>query len=98
MTVVFIVCIAISAVCQTAEFGWLDAQYEGCARLRISYILKLLIVILAVGTAIAMVPPLWNTTNNKGVLMALKYKSAAAVCEWVIAVCPRVTKLIVVHL
>jgi hypothetical protein len=54
--VVFIVCIALSAICQTAEFGWLNAEYEGYTRLRISYILKLIIVIMAIGTAIAMVP------------------------------------------
>jgi hypothetical protein len=57
MTVVFIVCIALSAIFQTAEFGWLNREYEGYTRLRISYILKLLIVIAAVGTAIAMVSP-----------------------------------------
>jgi hypothetical protein len=57
MTLVFIVCIAISAICQTAEFGYLNDQYEGYTRLRVSYILKLLIVIGAIGTAVAMVPP-----------------------------------------
>jgi hypothetical protein len=56
MMVVFIVCIALSAILQTAEFGWLNRGYEGYTRLRISYILKLLIVIAAVGTTIAMVP------------------------------------------
>jgi hypothetical protein len=63
MTVVFIVCIALSAICQTAEFGWLNQEYDGYTRLRVSYILKLLIVIAAVGTAIAMVsslPSLWS--------------------------------------
>ena len=55
MTLVFIVCIAISAICQTAEFGYLNSEYEGYTRLRVSYILKLLIVIGAIGTTIAMV-------------------------------------------
>jgi len=55
MTVVFILCIALSAIFQTAEFGWLDQQYNGYTRLRVSYILKLLIVVFAVGTSIAMV-------------------------------------------
>jgi Frag1/DRAM/Sfk1 family len=55
MTAVFIVCLAISAICQTAEFGWLNREYEGFTRLRISYIMKFCIVIAAIGTAIAMV-------------------------------------------
>lgn len=73
-TGLFVVCIAISAICQTAEFGWLNKNYEGYNRLRVTYFMKLGIVIGAVGTSIAM-----------GVLMATKHKSAAAVCEWVIA-------------
>jgi hypothetical protein len=55
MTGVFIVCIAFSAICQTAEFGWLNTRYEGFTRLRRSYIMKLVIVVTAIGTAIAMV-------------------------------------------
>jgi hypothetical protein len=55
MTIVFIVCIALSAICQTAEFGMLHREYEGYTRLRISYIMKLFIVVAAIGTAIAMV-------------------------------------------
>jgi hypothetical protein len=57
MTGVFIGGISISAICQTAEFGWLNAEYEGFTRLRRSYIMKLVIVIAALGTAIAMVVP-----------------------------------------
>jgi len=74
MTGVFVVAIALSAICQTAEFGWLERSYEGYSRLRVSYLMKLFIVVTAVGTAIAM-----------GVLMAKRLTSAAAVCEWVIA-------------
>lgn len=55
MTGVFIICLAISAICQTAEFKWLHREYEGFTRLRISYIMKFCIVIAAIGTAIAMV-------------------------------------------
>jgi hypothetical protein len=55
MTGVFVSCIALSAIFQTAEFGWLNSEYEGFTRLRISYILKLSIVVGAIGTTIAMV-------------------------------------------
>jgi len=55
MAGVFVVAIALSAICQTAEFGWLERSYEGYTRLRVSYLLKLIIVVSAVGTAIAMV-------------------------------------------
>jgi hypothetical protein len=55
MTGVFIVAITLSAICQTAEFGWLERSYEGYSRLRVSYLMKLFIVVSAVGTAIAMV-------------------------------------------
>lgn len=57
MTTVFVACIALSAICQTAEFGWLNAEYEGFHRLRKSYIMKLFVVVSAVGTAIVMVIP-----------------------------------------
>jgi hypothetical protein len=55
MTGVFAVAIALSAICQTAEFGWLERSYEGYTRLRVSYLLKLFIVVTAIGAAIAMV-------------------------------------------
>jgi len=60
-TIVFIVSIALSAIFQTAEFGWLNKEYDGYSRLRISYILKLITVVSAVGTTIAMVPFLIRT-------------------------------------
>lgn len=55
MSGIFIVCVAISAICQTAEFGWLNEDYEGYARLRISYMLKLITVVPAIVTTVVMV-------------------------------------------
>jgi hypothetical protein len=57
MAAVFIVCIAISAICQTIEYKWLDKEYEGYNGLRISYKLKVITVVPAVSLAVAMVLP-----------------------------------------
>jgi hypothetical protein len=54
MAGVFIICITISVICQTAEFKWLNEEYESCSHLRISYMLKLIAVVPAIGTAVAM--------------------------------------------
>ena len=54
MTLVFVVCIAISAIFHTAEIGWLRKDAPGFKYLRYSYMVKIAIVIVAVGTAIAM--------------------------------------------
>lgn len=55
MSGIFIICVAISAICQTAEFRWLNEDYEGYTRLRTSYMLKLITVVAAIGTTVIMV-------------------------------------------
>lgn len=55
MTAIFFGSIAISAICQTLEFKWLDEEYAGYRRLQISYKLKLITVLPGVGIAVAMV-------------------------------------------
>jgi hypothetical protein len=57
LSVVFIVSLSLSTLSQTIEFGWLNSEYECYTRLRISYILKVILVGPGVAIAIAMARP-----------------------------------------
>ena len=74
-TIGFIVCVAISVICTTAEWGWLDSDYESARMLKFSYALKLVIIILAIICAIIL-GALFNNENHQ---------SIAAVFEWLVA-------------
>ena len=73
-TCVFIVTVALSAITQTIEYKWLKKDNPDLRRLQISYTLKVVFAVTAVGTAIAM-----------AVLSFTHHSSAAAVTEWTIA-------------
>ena len=66
MTLVFVVCVALSAIFHTAEIGWLRKDAPAFKHLRYSYMLKIAIVTVAVGTAIAMGlgPPFQSNGTN----------------------------------
>lgn len=51
-TIGFIVLVAISVLCTTAEWGWLDSDYESARLLKFSYALKIIILALAIIAAI----------------------------------------------
>lgn len=53
-TIGFIVLVAISVVCTTAELGWLDSDYASSRALRASYIAKIIILSLAIIAAIVL--------------------------------------------
>ena len=54
MTLVFVVCIALSAIFHTFELAWLRKDAPAFKHLRYSYLVKIVIVVFAVCTAIAM--------------------------------------------
>ncbi|BFZ55644.1 hypothetical protein PYCC9005_002685 [Savitreella phatthalungensis] len=54
LTIGFIVCVALSAIFTCSEIGWLNSDYASARWLRASYIVKLLIIILAIVFAIVM--------------------------------------------
>jgi hypothetical protein len=54
MTAGFTICIALSAAFQTIEFGYLRAEYKD-PHLQASFIFKMIIVSIAILTAIIMV-------------------------------------------
>ena len=65
MTAMFIVCIGISTIFHTAELGLLNKEYECYARLQISYKLKRITVVTAIGTALAMVLHKMNPLTSR---------------------------------
>lgn len=74
-TIGFIVLVAVSVIFTTAEWGWLDTDYESARALRFSYIIKLIIIVLAIICAIVL-GALFNKDN---------FQSIAAVFEWLVA-------------
>lgn len=54
LTIGFIVLVALSVVCTTAELGWLDSDYASARALRASYIVKLVVLVLAIVAAIVL--------------------------------------------
>ncbi|ORY87578.1 Frag1/DRAM/Sfk1 [Protomyces lactucae-debilis] len=74
-TIGFIVCIALSAIFTTAEWGWLNTDYKSARMLKFSYTLKLIIILLAIVFAIV----LGVYFNNE------QKQSTAAVMEWLVA-------------
>jgi hypothetical protein len=55
MTVLFVVSILLSTISQTVEFSWLNKDYEDYLRLRISYIIKSIIVAFSVIISVVLV-------------------------------------------
>lgn len=74
-TIGFIILVALSVLCTTAEWGWLDSDYASARMLKFSYALKIIILVLAVICAIAL-GALFNSDN---------YQSIAAVFEWLVS-------------
>lgn len=54
LTICFIILVAISVLCTTAEWGWLDSDYESARMLKLSYALKLVALALAIIFAIVL--------------------------------------------
>lgn len=74
-TIGFIILAALSVLCTTAEWGWLDSDYESARMLKLSYAVKIIVLVLAVICAIIL-GALFNSVNHQ---------SVAAVCEWLVA-------------
>jgi len=74
-TIGFIVCVAVSAIFTTAEWGYLRSDYGPSRLLKYSYAAKILIVILAI--ILAIVLGVYFDNDSK--------QSVAAGCEWTIS-------------
>lgn len=74
-TIGFIVLVALSVICTTAEWGWLDSDYESARMLKLSYAFKIVVIVLAIICAIVL-GALFNKENHQ---------STAAVFEWLVA-------------
>ncbi|TNY23866.1 Frag1/DRAM/Sfk1 family-domain-containing protein [Rhodotorula diobovata] len=89
-TAIFVVCIALSALCQTLELHWLHQDHVDRKHLRRNAILKWIIVGTAVAAAIAFGATYGVCAGSEdGVPLSPKcnrVKSAAACLEWLIAI------------
>ncbi|GJN93145.1 hypothetical protein Rhopal_006192-T1 [Rhodotorula paludigena] len=88
-TAIFVVCIALSAICQTLEIWWLKQDHVERKHLRRNAIIKWIIVVFAVACAIAFAATYAVCAGSEdGVPLTPRcdtIKSVAAVLEWVIA-------------
>ncbi|GAA6049586.1 hypothetical protein NBRC10513_005926 [Rhodotorula toruloides] len=89
MAAVFIVCIAISALCQTLEIMWLKQDHIDRKHLRRNAIIKWIIVVLAICCAICF-GATYGVCAGSGSRRPLtsrcdRIKSVAAIFEWTIA-------------
>ncbi|KAK4704524.1 hypothetical protein P7C70_g1689, partial [Phenoliferia sp. Uapishka_3] len=90
LTAVFVVCVAISAACQTAETMWLERDHEERSHLRRNAIWKLCIVSIAIAFAIVFgvtygVCSKTQDTNTAPMGKCNTVKSVAGASEWFIA-------------
>lgn len=75
LTICFIVLVAISVICTTAEWGWLDSDYESARMLKFSYAMKLIFLALAIIFAIIL----------GAFFDSDRHQSVASVSEWLVA-------------
>lgn len=88
LTVIFVICIAISAICQTQEVRFLERNHSDRAHLRRSAIIKLVIVSLAIVGVIIFGVTLGICRSRAGVAPTAKCnttRSISGVAEWFIA-------------
>ncbi|KAL8280353.1 hypothetical protein RQP46_007270 [Phenoliferia psychrophenolica] len=90
LTAVFVVCVAISAACQTAETMWLERDHTERKHLRRNAIWKLVIVSLAIAFAIVFGATYGASSKSQDKTVAPTgkdnvIKSVAGATEWFIA-------------